>query len=124
MRFVVDMNLSPRWIDYLQKFGHDAVHWSSVGLAGAADSEIMNWAAEHDRIVLTSDLDFGAILARSGAATPSIVQLRTESTLPVHAGRHLIDAIDRVHVDLARGALLTIEPGAARIRVLPFDLER
>lgn len=27
MRFLVDMNLSPRWVDFLAAAGCEAVHW-------------------------------------------------------------------------------------------------
>lgn len=38
MKFMVDMNLSPKWCAILQAEGWDSVHWSSVGSANAADS--------------------------------------------------------------------------------------
>jgi predicted nuclease of predicted toxin-antitoxin system len=34
-----------------------------VGPGNAPDSVLMQWAAERDYVVLTADLDFGAILA-------------------------------------------------------------
>jgi predicted nuclease of predicted toxin-antitoxin system len=48
MRFLVDMNLSPDWIAYLNDRGHDAVHWSSVGAPDAEDLEIADWARESE----------------------------------------------------------------------------
>ena len=44
MKLIVDMNLSPRWADFLQRAGLDAVHWSHVGAADAPDVEIMAYA--------------------------------------------------------------------------------
>ena len=35
MRFLVDMNLSPRWVDFLAAAGHEAAHWSDVGAPDA-----------------------------------------------------------------------------------------
>src|SRR5262245_43988501 len=95
MRFVIDMNLSPDWVDYLGERGHDAVHWSSVGPVDASDDAIMDWARDEGRIVLTSDLDFAALLALSGTSGPSVIQLRTETTLPARAGRSVLEAIER-----------------------------
>jgi hypothetical protein len=63
MKFLVDMNLSPSWVSFLADAGFAAVHWSKVGRGDAPDIEVMQWAAEHDHVVLTADLDFGAILA-------------------------------------------------------------
>ena len=58
MKVLVDMNLSPRWIDLLNRFDIQATHWSSVGNPQAFDQEIMSHASEHGYIVLTNDLDF------------------------------------------------------------------
>ena len=48
MKLLVDMNLSPTWVDRLNNAGFHAVHWSGVGRMDAADSEIMAYAAKHD----------------------------------------------------------------------------
>ena len=63
MKILVDMNLSPSWVSYLNAAGFDAVHWSTIGPLNAPDSELMKWASDRGYIVLTADLDFGAILA-------------------------------------------------------------
>jgi predicted nuclease of predicted toxin-antitoxin system len=61
MKVLVDMNLSPDWARFLAEAGFEAVHWSNVGSKSATDSELMQWAAENDHIILTADLDFGAM---------------------------------------------------------------
>jgi predicted nuclease of predicted toxin-antitoxin system len=63
MKIVIDMNLTPLWVDVLTKYGWQAVHWSSIGDPRAKDSEIMNWELTNGHIVFTHVLDFGAILA-------------------------------------------------------------
>lgn len=71
MKLLVDMNLSPRWIGVLADAGIEAAHWSALGANNAADSEIMAYANSHDYVVLTHDLDFGAILAATMARSPA-----------------------------------------------------
>lgn len=78
MKILVDMNLSPAWVAALAKGGYEVVHWSNVGMPAASDREILGWARSHGHIVFTHDLDFGAILAATGANAPSVVQLRTQ----------------------------------------------
>ena len=78
MKLLVDMNLSPRWIPFLRDAGWEAIHWSTVGKAGAGDSEIMMFAAANGYAVLTNDLDFAAILAASGNKKPSVAQIRAQ----------------------------------------------
>lgn len=120
MRFVLDMNVTRDWIPYLERAGHEAVHWSSVGREDASDREIMAWAREQNRIVLTHGLDFGTWLAASGDEGPSVVQIRTEATLPNRIGDLVLHALALAEADLLSGALLTVEAGRPRIRSLPF----
>jgi predicted nuclease of predicted toxin-antitoxin system len=82
MKIVLDMNLSPRWVDAIQELGHEACHWSGVGPATAPDREIMTWARTNGDIVMTHDLDFGAILAATGARAPNVIQFRTQDPTP------------------------------------------
>jgi len=63
MKFLIDMNLSPLWISFLAEHGFEALHWSTLGQPGAADSEILDFAAANGWIIFTHDLDFGMLLA-------------------------------------------------------------
>jgi predicted nuclease of predicted toxin-antitoxin system len=58
MKLLVDMNLSPRWVDVLATAGFEAAHWSTLGANNAPDAEIMAYARAHDYVVLTHDLHF------------------------------------------------------------------
>jgi predicted nuclease of predicted toxin-antitoxin system len=60
MKILLDMNISPSWIDTLVASGYETIHWSSVGRADALDTEIMSWARNHNFVVFTHDLDFSA----------------------------------------------------------------
>jgi predicted nuclease of predicted toxin-antitoxin system len=70
VKLLVDMNLSPSWIERLARHGFEAVHWSTIGAATAPDYEILTWANEHGFVLVTNDLDFSSILAASAEATP------------------------------------------------------
>ena len=82
MKILLDMNLSPTWQETLTEKGHKAVHWSNVGSPDASDKTLLEWAREHDFVLFTHDLDFGAILAASKANAPSVVQLRMQDITP------------------------------------------
>jgi predicted nuclease of predicted toxin-antitoxin system len=71
--------------------------------------------------IMTSDLDFSAILALSGSTKPSVIQLRSDTTLPVHVGRLVVEAIEEAEQDLLSGAVLTVASGQHRLRVLPLN---
>ena len=120
MRLLVDMSLSPRWVPFLQEAGFQAEHWIDIGRGDAADHEIMEWAALHDAVVLTADLDFSALLAGSGADCPSVVQIRDDLPSPERTGAALIEALGRLAEAISQGALLTLDAGRSRVRVLPI----
>ena len=82
MKFLVDMNLSPRWLARLAQAGFEAVHWSMIGPPNAADEQIMSHAVANDFVVLTHDLDFGAILAVTHGEKPSVVRIRSDDVSP------------------------------------------
>jgi predicted nuclease of predicted toxin-antitoxin system len=121
MRLLVDMNLSPHWIETLKNEGFDAVHWPSVGRIDASDHEIMAFASKHEYVVLTHDLDFGAILAASHGEKPSVVQIRSDDVSPDTIGSKIIAALRQMTKELDHGALLTVDPKRSRIRMLPLE---
>jgi len=120
MKIVIDMNLSPDWVKVLDRAGWEAVHWSSVGDMRATDDVIMSWAREHGYIVFTHDLDFGVLLALTRAESPSVIQVRTQDVFPNVLGDKLIQVLKQHQPALENGALLTIDEGKARVRILPF----
>jgi len=119
MKLLIDMNLSPRWGRLLGSEGFEAVHWSDVGPADASDREIMDHARTHGFVVLTHDLDFGAILAATRDAKPSVVQIRADDVSPEAIGAVVTITLNRMADDLEAGALLTIDTARMRLRLLP-----
>jgi predicted nuclease of predicted toxin-antitoxin system len=120
MKFLVDMNLSPSWLRVFADAGFEAVHWSQVGPVDATDVDLMAWAGERGYVVVTSDLDFGAILAATGRAGPSVLQIRGGTLAPAMIGADVLRAIAQGRRELLEGAIVSVEPGRARLRVLPL----
>jgi predicted nuclease of predicted toxin-antitoxin system len=118
MKILIDMNLPPRWVQVLAAAGWEAVHWSQVGSRTASDREIMAWARKNGYIVFTHDLDFSALLAATQREGPSIIQVRTQNTLPEAVGELVVDSLKRFRSELEEGAIITIDPGRARVRIL------
>ena len=84
MKLLIDMNLSPRWVGFLADEGIIAAHWSDIGAKDAPDSEIMAYAKAEDYVVLTHDLDFGAILAATQGDKPSSCVMRAVQCSGAH----------------------------------------
>jgi predicted nuclease of predicted toxin-antitoxin system len=64
-----------------------------LGRVDAPDTEIMAYAAAHDYVVLTHDLDFSAVLAATQGTKPSVVQIRSDNLSPAAIGEPLIAAL-------------------------------
>jgi len=120
MKLLVDMNLSPHWIGLLKDAGWEAIHWSTVGEGNAPDSAVMAFAAAGNYVVLTHDLDFSGILAATHGEKPSVVQIRAEDVSPKVIGAQLIRALRYAASELEAGALVTVDPGRTRVRLLPL----
>jgi predicted nuclease of predicted toxin-antitoxin system len=121
MRVLIDMNLTPRWVGFLEESPSlQASHWSAVGRLDAPDAEIMRYAAEHECVVLTHDLDFSTILATTHASKPSVIQLRGGDVRPEALAALVKQALATCAEELKSGALLTIEADRSRIRLLPL----
>jgi len=120
MKLVIDMNLSPDWVEFLNLAGHTVIHWSAVGLPGAMDREILSWAREREHVVFTHDLDFGAIIAATEADAPSVVQVRSQDPTPEHCGALIIATLEQHAGALAKGALISVDENRARVRILPM----
>jgi predicted nuclease of predicted toxin-antitoxin system len=59
MRFLADVGISPRTVEFLTQLEHDAVHARTLNLHRAADRSIVEHVRPYARIVVTFDLDFG-----------------------------------------------------------------
>ena len=121
MKILIDMNMSPSWAHFLRAAGHDALHWSEVGSPCASDREIMSFAANRGMIVLTQDLDFGALLAASPVVGPSVIQIRAARVSPTTLGDRLNSIIAQHAGDLSSGALVTVDMTRARSTILPLE---
>ena len=120
MKILIDMNLSPSWVQFFANHGIESAHWSSVGESSAPDVQILNHAAEHGFVVLTHDFDFGMLLAVRKSNKPSVIQVRAQDVLPDSIGTVLLRALRATAAQLETGALVVVEPARHRIRLLPI----
>lgn len=121
MNILVDMNLSPVWVEVFVRHGINAVHWSTIGDPRAPDTLLMNWARENSHIVFTHDLDFGALLALTQTISPSVIQVRTQDVTPAHLERTVISSLRQHAASLEAGALIILDESRARVRILPLN---
>jgi predicted nuclease of predicted toxin-antitoxin system len=120
LHVLVDMNLSPSWVEVLRNAGFEAEHWSKLGANDAPDSELFEWARTQQYIVFTHDLDFGAMLNATQAESPSVFQVRTNDVSPEALAPRTIELLHRFTPQLLSGALVVVDEVRERVRVLPL----
>lgn len=98
----------------LRASGHDVIlagEWAE----DPGDDEILARAANDARVLVTLDKDFGELAIvhdRPHAGIVSLVNLRAREQGPI-----CCHVIEKYAGELARGAILTVEPGRVRIRM-------
>ena len=75
MRLLFDENLSPRLIRSFAAEFQNSAHVISVGLAGASDQAIWDYARTHGYTVISKDDDFRGLALVNGAP-PKVIWMR------------------------------------------------
>ncbi len=120
MKFLGDMGISQSTILWLINQGFSARHLRNLGLKKLHDKDILKLAQEENEIILTCDLDFGALLAYSKDTLPSVIIFRLENEKPDNINRHLTAILQTHKSDLLAGCIISVSEKKYRIRNLPF----
>lgn len=104
----------------LKEKGWDVLHTGDIGLSGATDNEILEYARAEKRVIVTLDADFHAILAVANESEPSVIRIRQEGL----KGPALADLIENIWPSiieqLKSGAIVSVTEKSIRIRTIPL----
>ena len=120
MKLLLDQGVRYRVAAELGRRGLDAVHTRDLGLAQAADEDIMARARLEERVVVTLDSDFGMLLAIQGAVTPSVIQVREHNPSVDTTVSVVLQVVATLGPQLNQGAMVSAMLGRARYRLLPM----
>jgi predicted nuclease of predicted toxin-antitoxin system len=120
VRYLADHHISHRTVSLLQAQGFDIYRVSDVLPSDAEDIRILELARTEDRTVISQDLDFSALLASTVYNKPSVVSLRLHNNRPERIGAVLAQVLPSIESELQTGAIVVIEEGRIRIRLLPL----
>jgi predicted nuclease of predicted toxin-antitoxin system len=121
--FLVDMNLSPLTVRQLRERGWKIKRVSEVMDARTDDIDILNYARDHNQVVITNDLDFSELLAIYGFESPSVINLRLENMSPDNVTQRVIDIVSQLEDELRLGIVVSVDDISARFRNLPIKRE-
>ena len=120
MRLLLDQGLPRSSAEILRNKGWDIQHTGEIGMSRATDRQILEYARDEQRIVITLDSDFHAILAVENLDSPSVVRIRKEGL----RGPELAELVEKIWLrigqQLENGAMATITEKAMRIRKIPL----
>lgn len=121
MKLLLDQNVSASAAEILRSEGMDVVHAREVGLARTEDADILKWCRINERVIVTHDADFHALLALSFAETPSVVRIRIEGLHDTALVALIRRVLRAVKADLERGSAVTVTATSIRVRALPLS---
>ncbi|MBD2385349.1 DUF5615 family PIN-like protein [Cylindrospermum sp. FACHB-282] len=120
MKLLLDQGLPLSAAALLCEAGIDTIHVGEIALSAADDTEILQKAQEDQRVVVTLDADFHALLALAEAISPSVIRIRIEKLRAQALTELLLTVISECEKDLELGAVVTVEPRRIRMRRLPL----
>jgi predicted nuclease of predicted toxin-antitoxin system len=122
MKFLADMGVSPRCVEWLRTQGYDAVHLYEQKLHKLPDSEILLKAKNEKRILLTMDLDFSWLLSKViSDDSPTVVIFRVSDQRPLNIQTRLITILPIIRECFEEGSfILSVSDSKVRIRHLPI----
>jgi predicted nuclease of predicted toxin-antitoxin system len=119
-RLLLDQGLPRSTGALLAQAGWDVIHVSEIGMSRADDIDILERARAEQRVCVTLDADFHALLATSGERGPSVVRVRREGLDAGALAALLQAAWPGIEAALTDGAMVTIMDRSIRVRRLPI----
>jgi len=118
MKLLLDQDIYAVTARFLKAQGYDVITAAEVNLSRSADTELLDFAREHKRILITRDRDFGGFIFVHSFGSGVIYLRMMPSTLDaVH--RELGRVLTIYSLEQLAGAFVVVEPGRHRFRRLP-----
>ena len=116
---LLDQGLPRSAASLLRDEGWDVLHTGDIGLSRSTDSQILEFARNEQRVIITLDSDFHTILALTNASTPSVIRIRLEGLKGPDLAFLIKRIWPRVEPQVKKGAMVTITESGIRIRNIP-----
>ena len=121
MRFLANMCISPKTVEFLRSLGYEVDRASVLGLSRSKDREIIDYATVNSMVLITMDLDVGRIIALLGRRKPSVILLRLRKPTVENINKKLSYTLHKTMDKLERGIIVVVEEQRIRVRELPLS---
>jgi predicted nuclease of predicted toxin-antitoxin system len=119
MRILTDQDVYKVTIDKLKELGHDVVTAKDLNLQKASDQDLLNTARETNRLLLTRDKNFGALLfLKEEKITTGVILLRGSPKTLKKLHQELQKLMQEHSEDELKCSFCVMEPTRYRIRRL------
>lgn len=115
IRFPVAQNLSPKTTEFIRSLGWEAQDLRGLGMVGASDDELYEFAASGEWVLLTYDLDFSRRFV-ADKRLPGLVLLRVHPQTVENLHPVIEDLLQRVKPEEMLGAIVTVNSRHYRLR--------
>lgn len=116
MKLFLDENLSPQHATALRATGYDACAAVEVGLSGATDEQILQFAVEAGRVVVTLDADFANVIRFPPGRTLGVVRLKVHPPTERRISEAIRRSLELLQDTDIAGCLVVVDDHKIRIR--------
>ena len=120
LEFLANMNIFPITVEKLRGLGWNIIRVSEIMDRGSKDVKILDYAKEHNKVLITQDLDFSALLAAKRYEKPSVISLRFDNAEPDFIADRMVEIVKEFEKELEEGIVLSVDETSARYRNLPI----
>lgn len=82
LKFLADENIPLSVVIWLQDLGYNILQSSQIGLKGNSDQNIIRYAQQEDRIIITLDIDFASLHHQWKKGAFGVVIIRVHPATP------------------------------------------
>jgi predicted nuclease of predicted toxin-antitoxin system len=116
VKLFLDENLSPQHASELRTEGYDAIAVLEVGLSGAPDEQVLRFAVENGRVLVTLDADFANVMRFPPERTLGVIRLKVHPATEERIRQTIRRALLFLHhIDMS-GRLAVVDEEKIRIR--------
>ena len=121
LSYLADVHISPLTVSELSKEGYKVSRITDFLPATFSDTKIVDFARTEKAVIITQDMDFSSLIAKSGRRSPSLISLRVSRANPVFISQLLKSVLPQIQTELSEGAIISVDDFHFRIRKLPVQ---